>query len=710
MKVLKKVTGIILAVALVVTSVNVSFAPKNVKAADVDPVTDLKVYNYCDWTGKYFIYFTPPANAEGYRVYVDDGPIVARLKGSGEYITNDDLSQVSAGTHQLKVEAYATVGGITKNSTKTSVKFTKSDQVGTFTDIPQIYIRSGSISSDYRFYDDVSIAVVDQDGGSKGLGCIDDEGAHKDKATTTKYSDIIDTNSNIKIRGNTTSTQPKKAYNVKFSGKTSVLGLPKGKKWCLLANSMDKSLMRDTLSYNFGLENGVKYTSQSRYVDVYLNGEYKGNYQLCEPVEAKSNRVEVDAYNAANTDILLEYGTRNEADVDHFTTDIYNQTFDVNDPEKGDDLTDEEVDAKINRARNYLTSFETVLRGNVNNLEILSRYIDVDSFVDYYIANELFKNVDFNFSSTRFYIKDNKLYAGPMWDLDLSSGNCKSTYYTSYYEDGDSSKGYYCRGIKYYERLFKNEEFVNLVKQRYYDLQYKIQSLYRDDSTEVNSIKYIVNRYGNSFQRNYMSKDNGGAGWQLRNEDGYSFAAESTWYSWEDPINFLKDWMIRRNNWLCGQWDIDQDEAYAKGKEAAEPTTTPAPTTTIAPTTTPEPTKAPTLAPTNNKTKGKQAAPARRSIKPGPVTVIKAKKSAKKLKVTLKRLDNVSGYQIAVYKKKKNAKANKKAIRKTYTIMLTTKIKSKKFKRKKLYVRARAYAILRGKVYYGAWGPIKKVK
>ena len=603
MKVIRKITGIVLAIALVVTSVNFISAPKKVKAAEVDPVTNLKVTSYCDFTGKYLIYFKPPAEAEGYRVFIDDKSApIATINGSGSYITNDDLNSISAGSHTLKLATIKTVNGVKKLSEKVSATFTKSIQVGTYSDIPQVYIKADSISTEYRDKNDVTITVVDQYNGSKGRACIDDEGAHKDANSISKYADIVDAKCNIKVRGNTTSTQPKKAWNIKFSGKTSVLGIPKGKKWCLLANSMDKSLMRDTLSYNFGLENGVKYTSQSRYVDVYLNGQFKGNYQLCEPVEAKSNRVETDAYNADNSDILLEYGTRNEAGVDHFTTGIFHQTFDVNDPEKGDDLTDEQVDTKIDRARTFLNAFEYDLKSYTNDLSVISQYIDVDSFVDYYIANEYFKNVDFNFSSTRFYLKDNKLYAGPMWDLDLSSGNCKSSYYHSYYTNGDSAKGFYCRSLEYYKYLFRNAEFAAKVKQRFYDLQYKIQSLYRDDSTEINSIKYLVDTYGASFERNYMSTSQRGAGWELRNDDGYSFAQESGWQTWQDPINFLKDWLIRRNNWMCEEWNIDQAEAYAKGKEAQEPTT-PAPTTTTeAPTTTAEPT---TPAPNTENPSGK---------------------------------------------------------------------------------------------------------
>lgn len=744
-----------LVIALAITCANLNLRPMNVQAAEVDPVTDLSVTSYCDWTGKYLIYFTAPTTAEGYKVFVDDATEpVATITGSGDYVTNEQLSQITPGEHQMKVAAYVTVDGVEVLSDKVSKKFTKSDTTGTFTDIPQIYIKSGSISGDYRAENDVSVTVIDQDGGSKGQACVDDTGSHPNATSIKKYADIVDTKCNIKVRGNTTASQPKKPWNIKFSGKTSVLGLPKGKKWNLLANAMDKSLMRDTLSYNFGLENGVRYTSQSRYVDVYLNGDYKGNYQLCEPVEAKSNRVETDAYNAENNDILLEVGTRNEPDVDHFTTGVLGQTFDVNDPEKGDDLSDDEVNAKIDRARTFLNEFENALKNNGDDLYELSRYIDIDTFVDFYIANEYFKNVDFNFSSTRFYIKDNKLYAGPMWDLDLSSGNCKSSYYTDYYVNGDSAKGFRCRNQEYYKRLFKNPEFEALVKKRYYDLQFQIQNLYRNDSVAVNSINNLIETYGNSFARNYMSKDLKGAGWRVNQDDGYSYAAESGWQTWMDPINFLRDWLERRNTWICQEFEIDMAQAYEDSRDWSENPTTAAPTTarptteapttkaptikptdtpTVAPTTEPpveptvvptgetpveptvaptdEPTKDQTVNPTDKKPTVKPSGGTKYSNIPGRATVIKAKKSAKKIKVTLKKLNRVSGYQIAVYKSKKNAKKNKKAIVKRYTITLNTKIKSKKFaKIKKLYVRARAYAIITGKVYFGRWSAIKKTK
>lgn len=715
-KIFKKIISTTLVMALVITGFGVQIISntKKVKADTVEPVSSVKVVSYSKWTHKYLVYFNEASNSDEYRLYIDNHTVpLKRVSGSGAYFTDEDISNIDTGDHYLSVTNVRNINGRLQESERVSARFTKIAYLGAFTDIPQVYINAGTISNEYRAQADVKVTIVDQNGGSKGLGCVDNNGSHRDSGSVSKYADLIDSACNMKIRGNTTATQAKKAWNIKLSSKQSLLGMDKGKKWCLLANSMDKSLMRDTLSYNFGLENGVKYSSQSRYVDVYMNGSFYGNYQLCEPVEAKSGRVEVDAYEASNNDILLEYGTRNEEGVDHFSTGIYNQTFDVNDPEKGDDLSDIQVNVKINKARTFLNSFEAVLRDDVNNLEAIAQYIDVDSFINYYIANEYFKNVDFNFSSTRFYIKGDKLYAGPMWDLDLSSGNCKSSYYKSYYVNGDSTKGFYCRGIKWYDRLFKNEEFVERVKQRYYDLQYKIQSLYRTDSTEVNSIDYLLKRYGSSFERNYAGNSVFSAGWTLVNDDGYSLASEAHWQTWLEPIEFLRDWLSRRNDWISSQWGVDMDEAYAKGKAEAE-TTTPEPTTTIpetsAPTTNPEEsTQKPEV---TTKSKVEPATGKNAVKKPGKTKVKKAvKKSAKKIKITLKKVKGAKGYQIAVYKSKKNAKANKYAIFYKMVKKAKATVKSKKIKKKKkLYIRARAYRIEKKTRIFGDWSKIKRVK
>lgn len=686
---------------------------------EVVPVlSTLKVSDYYKYTGKYMIYFTEAAESSGYNVYIDDKEnVVKTVQGSGDYLSSNEISNLEAGTHKLYVANTDATG---KESAMISTNFTVAGEAGTNTDIAQVYIyTTTSISNEYHKNADVTVSVIDKDGGTN--------------------KDLIDAACNIKIRGNTTAGAPKKPWNIKLSSKQKVLGMDKAKKWCLLANSFDKSLMRNNLVYDFGLENGLQFNMENRFVEVYINGKFNGNYLLTEAVEVKSGRVDIDAYNPDNNDILLELGTRNEADVNHFTTGVLGTTFDINDPEKDGDLPEDQLNRKIANVTAYLNNFETALK-NRNYDEIL-QYMDEDSFVNFYIVNELFKNADFNFSSTRFYIKDNKVYAGPCWDYDLSSGNCKSSYYTDYYVDGVSYKGYYCQGMNWYRQLFKIDAFYNKVKERYKELQYKIQNIYKTDSETDISINHLLDTYGASFERNYKSTDLLGAGWELTNEDGYSYAAESGWTTWQQPIEFLRSWLENRNIWLCSEWGIDMAQAYEESKPQPEPPTTEEPTTTETPTTTEEPgmpqtttqvattpettqvvsttepetsvviisetTPVITVSENTSVNTSKEVRPIKKVSK-GKVQIATKKKDDKKIKLTFKKIKNATKYQVKVSLSKKFTKKN------TITkFVKTTKIivQSKKFRKaKRIYVKVRGVNIIGKKKKYGAWSSRKRVK
>lgn len=682
----------------------IAFFGSEMQKEFVSVLSNLQVKDYYKYTGKYLIYFNEPAESSGYNVYLDESTVpLKKIDGSGASISAGELAGVSEGEHTLCV---ANIDANGNDSAKVKATFNLEGSAGNNTDIPQVYIyTTGTISEEYHDEDDVTISVIDRDGGI--------------------YEELSDNECNIKIRGNTTSTAPKKPWNIKLSSKESILGMDKGKKWCLLANSFDKSLMRNSLAYDFGLQIGVTYTCQSRYVEVYVNGVFNGNYLITEPVEAKKERVDIDAYDADSNDILLELGTRNEEGVDHFTTTVLNTTFDVNDPEKGDDLTDTEVDAKIERVKTYLNEFESVLRGQ--NYDEILKYIDEDTFVNFYIVNELFKNVDFNFSSTRFYIKDDKIYAGPLWDFDLSSGNCKSSYYTTYYVDGVSYKGYYCQSMNWYRELLKNESFYNKIKERYKELQYAIQNIYSLNSETNISVQYLLGVYGNSFERNFVSTNLLGAGWSLTNEDGYSYAAESGWTTWQQPVEFLRSWLENRNIWLCTEWGIDMQAAYEESKPVEPETTTPEQTTeeitteemttedittdkvNVPESTTPSATTAnPT---TEVQTTGKDDSSKKSNVKVARVKIKKAskKKAARKVYISVKKLKNVTKYRIHI---SKNKKFSKKSILLRKTVKKATfNISSKKLKnRKKLYIRVRAIKVVNGKKYYGKWSKIVRIK
>ena len=118
------------------------------------------------------------------------------------------------------------------------------------------------------------------------------------------FAEINDSESTVKVRGNSTSSGAKKPYNIKLSAKKDVLGMGRAKKWCLLANMYDKTMLRNKLSYDFAADIGMDFVSASEFVELYLNGEYRGCYLLTEALEIGETRVDLLV---EENEFLLEY-------------------------------------------------------------------------------------------------------------------------------------------------------------------------------------------------------------------------------------------------------------------------------------------------------------------------------------------------------------------------------------------------------------------
>lgn len=367
------------------------------------------------------------------------------------------------------------------------------------------------------------------------------------------YATIVDKQATIKIRGNSTASLKKKPYNIKLSTAQSILGMSPGKKWSLLANYLDTSLMRNRLSYEFAKTIGLPYSCDTRFVDVWLNGRYLGNYLMTVPVQVADNRIAIDT---KNNDFLLELDMgRVEEDVTYINTYIYR--FIIEEPEK---ITKEQE----NWLFSYLINAETAMRSG--NYDEVLKYIDTNSFIDFFLIQEYFKNMDVNRSSSRFYIKDEKLYAGPVWDMDLSCGNVsdKNDYpdFKSYNncEDGDgcSYEGLWADSVvsstgaydSWFGLLMKYDKFRTAFYKRYVALQDSIVNLYQNNASGTNQIDQILASYGDSFARNneiYPVSNNRGSE-LYRN-------AEKTY---EESIQFLRDWLEDRNAWLLKNLRIKQ--------------------------------------------------------------------------------------------------------------------------------------------------------
>lgn len=219
----------------------------------------------------------------------------------------------------------------------------------------------------------------------------------------------------IRGRGNASWNFEKKPYRLKFDKKQSPLGAPaSAKKWTLISNHGDKTLMRNILAFEVSRRVGQPYTPFCHPVDLIINGEYRGCYQLCDQVEADEDRVpcedgyliEIDAY-AWDEEVMFASSSGIPVTIKH--------------PDE-DDITDQQKKF-INE---YFNKFEAAaLASNFTDVNNgYRKYLDLDSFLRNFIIGEFCANTD-AFWSVYMYkdAADGKLYTGPTWDNDLSFDN-----------------------------------------------------------------------------------------------------------------------------------------------------------------------------------------------------------------------------------------------------------------------------------------------
>jgi len=244
----------------------------------------------------------------------------------------------------------------------------------------------------------------------------------------------INDTAGIKIRGRSTSMfPPKKPYRIKFSNKQKIFNFKgKDKKWTLIANAFDRSLMRNSIAYKISELMKFKFTARCEPVDVILNGNFQGNYFICDKIDVDKNRINItkmelsDIYEPNITGgYVLEIDSLSSWGKNNFTTArgipgliIY--------PED-DKITPEQE----NYIKNKLNQFEDeIYNGILDN-------IDLESYSKYFLVEEFCGDPDHVWSSFYFTKErnDEKFYFGPVWDFDLAFDNDERLYPTSLKSD-----------------------------------------------------------------------------------------------------------------------------------------------------------------------------------------------------------------------------------------------------------------------------------
>jgi hypothetical protein len=379
--------------------------------------------------------------------------------------------------------------------------------------------------------------------------------------TTTVTQSLLKTRG----RGNSTWTFPKKPYNFNLDKKADLCGLGSSKKWALLANHYDKSLLRTGVAMDIGrgLTN-LAWTPKQEPVDFYLNGVYQGSYSLIERVGVATNRVNIDPLEdnlggvndsapAVTGGYLLEWDFRASADHNvQVGPGGIRGWVGIKEPEDEDDgsgITQAQVafiDGHLDTVDAAL--FSPAFTHPVNGWR---KYIDEASAVDYYIAQEVTKPVDGAFGASVYMHKardadpapgdQGKLFMGPMWDYDMGMGNSivlgdKARTDTWLLRDplGPNTGQ---TEVNWYNRLMQDPAFVAAVEARWAEVRPALE-------TTVDSyLPAQAHLIEQSAQVNFTR-------WSVTEKTSSSQVINGGWHN---EVDFLGDWLTARISWMDGE-------------------------------------------------------------------------------------------------------------------------------------------------------------
>lgn len=328
-------------------------------------------------------------------------------------------------------------------------------------------------------------------------------------------------------RGNSTWNYPKKPYALKLDAKSKILGMPKQKRWVLLANWKDRTLLRNDAAFWLSQHTELDYTPRGQFVELELNGKHMGNYYLCEQIKIDKNRVNVVEMDPMETDpekitggFLLELDTYFD-EVNKFKSPRFGLPFQFKQPDE------EELSyAAKQYLENYVAELEDILTDEekVKNHEY-EAYLDVDSSIDFLFVFELTNNTEFYNSwpsvgpHSVYLYKDRGgvLCTGPVWDFDYTSfvpafstywvGATRTMYYPALLKDAKYRARMIEKWEKEREALKKLPEYIDEMVRKLEASEAINNSLWpinnNENGDEKMSFQQAVNRMKETYQKRW---------------------------------------------------------------------------------------------------------------------------------------------------------------------------------------------------------------
>lgn len=354
----------------------------------------------------------------------------------------------------------------------------------------------------------------------------------------------------IKGRGNASwRNSSKNGYTVKFDKKQDLFGIGKDKTWALVGNFADKALLRNWLAAGLDknvFDDGSEWNVTQRHVDLVINGEYRGTYTVATTIRIGDNRVDIpdisdEITKDRNKDGVIDfYDAGFVVEVNHtldeaynFNTAIAGVPISLSDPDldeyaENNEAIYQHIKGVVQTAENalYSTNFTDPENG-------YAKYIDVDSFIDHYLIQELSKNSDGHFNRSVYIYyqpKDGKLHVASSWDFDIAFGNNHS-------HDCDLTEGFWCNK-SWYARMFEDPAFVEKLVARWNEASPLVESFVRNElqqqadairlSAGLNFMKWpILGIYIEPVPRDFYTR-----------------------WTYQAEVDYLTNWTLERVQWL----------------------------------------------------------------------------------------------------------------------------------------------------------------
>ncbi|MER5263414.1 CotH kinase family protein [Actinosynnema sp. NPDC002837] len=472
-------------------------------------------------------------------------------------------------TTQLRAQAFVDNAASGRPGT---AMYVAREATATAHDLPVVAIDSyGAGKPQREYFDGATMIFEPQAGGTTSLA-----------ATPT-----VATRGGFKLRGQSSASFEKTPYRLEFwdnegdDADYPVLGMPADSDWVLRGPFTDKSLIREAFVYDLGREMGLK-APRYKFVEFYLNtdttpvgaSDYMGVYMLVETIKNSKNRLDLKGLDEDDTTLPTIQGgyifkfewmaTEEPTLACTGPTNTCWNYLEVADP---DPLNTQQRDW----LRGHIQQFHDVLRAPnfADPTTGYQKYIDVPSFIDHMIINELSRGMDAYLRSAHFYKdRDSKIFAGPLWDFDLTFG-------VGGFFQNDQVSGWQHLQTRqpiandWHTQLLRDPAFVNQVKSRWQSLRRGLLS----DSSLATRVDALARPLTNGAQRNFQR-------WPNLSSPTVGFFRTPTAPTWQGQVQAMRDWMQRRIQWL------DSTSGWGGSTTPTSTTTSTTTTTTTSTTTT----------------------------------------------------------------------------------------------------------------------------